>query len=439
MRMRRNARALVLLLAAAAPPASCAAVESLQARVNAAEAGSILRIGPGMHDGPLIIDRALTLLGNGDAVIDGGGAGHVVRILADNVRLEGLTIRGSGAGLSEDHAGVMVEGSNAVIVDNRISECLHGIYVKQADGTRIENNVIRGKTTRVVPIEDVMVKGFRPVSAELCRVPLGPNQRGNGIHLWNTSNNLVTGNRIRDTRDGIYFSFADRSIVRDNRVESARYGLHYMYSDSNVFERNVFRNNAAGAAMMYSTGLVVRRNAFLVNRGHRAYGLLVQSVDDTLVTDNRIERNTVGVYLENSNRNRFRGNRITRNYLGVRLTLSSERNVITRNRFQANLHNVEFDRESTSNRWASEGGIGNFWAGVRTVDLNGDGVGEFPHHETDLLGGVRREFPAVGLLSGSPGLALLRFAEQRLKLPGIPSLTDPGPLTRPGSRTEDDS
>src|SRR5690606_5719951 len=136
-------------------------------------------------------------------------------------------------------------------------------------------------------------------------VDLDVNQRGNGIHLWNSSANQLERNHISDTRDGIYFSFSDRAIVRGNFVERVRYGLHYMYSDENVFESNRFAGNAAGAALMYSKSLFIRDNVFANNRGRRAYGLLLQSLDNSTFRDNELRQNTVGIYLENCNANVF--------------------------------------------------------------------------------------------------------------------------------------
>src|SRR5205085_3186759 len=113
------------------------------------------------------------------------------------------------------------------------------------------------------------------------------------------------GNRIRRTRDGIYFSFVDRSEVRDNDIEGVRYGLHYMYSDENRFEGNVFRNNAAGAALMSSHDIVLRHNRFMASQGHRSYGVLLQTVVNSLVVQNRISGNTVGVFFEGGHGNRL--------------------------------------------------------------------------------------------------------------------------------------
>lgn len=401
---------------------------SLQERIQAAQPGDTLRVEPGVYQGPILIEKSITLIGIDRPRIVGDGFGHVLHVKSPHVHIEGFHISHSGSNLSEDHAGIMVEGSGAFLLDNQIEDSLHGIYVKKADSCRLEGNRIVGKTEKIVPLEDVMQKGFRPISSEMCAVDLNQNLRGNGIHLWNSRHITVLENHIRLSRDGIYFSFTDNSYVAGNTVEEVRYGLHYMYSDSNHFEDNTFRNNAAGAALMYSQDLRVHQNQFSANAGHRAYGLLIQSVDRSTIQENRIEQNTVGIYLENSNQNQFSGNRITANYVGVRLTASSSGNRFFRNTLQANLHHAEFDQANPDNHWASPEGTGNRWGGIRIIDLNGDGIGEFPHHETNLFGPIRRGFPAIGLLSGSPGTRVLQFMESKLQIPDLPSLTDPGPL-----------
>src|SRR5690606_10974917 len=95
--------------------------------------------------------------------------------------------------------------------------------------------------------------------------------------------------------------------------------------------------------------------------------------------------------------------------------------------FTANLHPVEIDGGVGRNRWAVDG-VGNDW-GVAVIDFNGDGRGDLPHRETDLLGRLRRPFPLVAFLSGSPGLHLVRFAQHHARLPRIPAIEDPSPLS----------
>lgn len=410
-------------------------ISGLQARIDAAGVGDVIRVEAGTYEGPIRIEKPLTLLGVGEPEIVGDHKGHVIHILGDDVQVEGFVVRGSGAALSKDHAGIMIEGDRAVIATNRIMDSLHGIYAKKANGTRITNNRILGKIEKLVPVSDVVTEGLRlTADGEMCVIDLDQNQRGNGIHLWNSAGGVLENNVIDGSRDGIYFSFSDQTMVRNNFVSHVRYGLHYMYSDENVFENNRFEENVAGAAIMYSRELFVRGNKFSNNRSRRAYGMLLNTVDDTTFIGNELRQNTVGIYIENSSNNQFRENIVGANYIGIRLTNSSGGNTFSRNVFSRNLHSVELEADSVGNKWTADGD-GNFWDGAQPIDLNGDGTGAFPHREADLLGGYRRDFPAAALLTRSPALELVKVVQSRVPLPGISAITDSAPLTHPPVRS----
>ena len=404
----------------------------LQARLAGAAAGDVIEVPPGTYTGPFTIERPVTLRGGGRAALVGDGRTHVVAVRGPDVTIDGFAIRGSGLDLSQDHAAVHVTGARVVVAHNRITESLHGVYVRHADGARIIGNVIVGRSEVLEPV-DPLRNGLEPGAGELCAVPLNQNRRGNGVHIWNSSGHVIAGNTIRDTRDGIYLSFVDGSEVRDNDIQHVRYGLHYMYSDRNRFERNLFTDNAAGAALMFSKGLTLAANRFVANRSHRAYGLLLQSVDDTTIADNEIAGNTLGLFMEGGHGNRVLRNRVAGNHIGIRVSDSSDENVFTGNRFAGNVHPVETSGVNGSNRWALDG-RGNDWDDASRLDLDGNGIADLPHRELDLFGDLRRPFPAIGLLAGSPGERLLRFVYARIAIPGIPGVVDPAPLVTGGAR-----
>jgi nitrous oxidase accessory protein len=201
-----------------------------------------------------------------------------------------------------------------------------------------------------------------------------------------------------------------------------------MYSDDNVFVGNTFSDNAAGAALMFSERLTVRGNRFISNRGFRAYGLVFQSVDDSRVEGNHIERNAVGFSFNQCNRNRVIANSVTGNYIGLRFGANSDENGFSANVISRNLHPVEVMGDNGSNHW-SLAGVGNFWDGAVLFDLDRDGINDLPHRELDVFGVTRRDFPTVALLSGSPALRVLRFAHQRAAVPGLEAIQDHAPLT----------
>jgi nitrous oxidase accessory protein len=400
---------------------------TLQQDIDAAARGETIRVGAGIHSGPIKIGKPLTLLGENGAEIRGNGTGSVITIAAEDVTLRGLRITGSGLRLIDDDAAVFVTGNRARIDSCTITDSLHGIYLKKISGAQILNNHIQGKTTLAASTEPVE-KGIGQ-SAENCDTTLVANRRGNGIHQWNCEGNLIRGNEIRDTRDGIYFSFTNNSRVENNWIHYVRYGLHYMYSDANFFENNTFSNNAAGAAIMFSKDLLVRGNRFINNRGHRAYGLIFQSSDHSRLERNEITENAVGLSFNQCNSNEITGNRVAQNYIGLRFGSNSDGNRFTENVFMRNLHPVETGASDVSgNRWAVKG-IGNFWDGDVDLDLDSDGINDVPHRELDLFGILRRDFPAIAFLSDSPALKLLRFAHQRAVIPGASSIEDPAPLT----------
>ena len=266
-------------------------------------------------------------------------------------------------------------------------------------------------------------------NAENCDTTLVANRRGNGIHQWNCEGNLIRGNEISDTRDGIYFSFTNNSRVENNLIQHARYGLHYMYSDANTFENNTFTENAAGAAIMFSKNMVVRGNRFVNNRGYRAYGLIFQSSDNSRLEQNEISENAVGLSFNQCNQNEIVGNRVTRNYIGLRFGSNSDGNRFTENIFTGNLHPIETGASDVSGSLWAVHGIGNLWDTEFDLDLDRDGIIDLPHRELDLFGILRRDFPVVAFLSESPVVKLLRFANERAVIPGMSSIEDPAPLT----------
>jgi nitrous oxidase accessory protein len=404
-----------------------AGAATLQQRIDTAAPNETIPVESGVHAGAIVINKPVTLAGNQGAEIRGNGSGKVVTIAANDVTIRGLRITGSGLQLSDDDAAVFVIGNGAKIENCTIADSLHGVYLKKISGAQILNNRIQGKTTLTASTEPVE-KGIGQ-SAENCDTTLVANRRGNGIHQWNCERNLIRGNEISDTRDGIYFSFTNNSRVENNLIRHARYGLHYMYSDGNTFENNTFTENAAGAAIMFSKNMVVRGNRFVSNRGYRAYGLIFQSSDNSRLEQNDISENAVGLSFNQCNQNEVAGNRVTRNYIGLRFGSNSDGNRFTQNIFTGNLHPIETGASDVSGSLWAVHGVGNLWDTEHELDLDRDGIVDLPHRELDLFGILRRDFPVIAFLSESPAVKLLRFANERAVIPGMSSIEDPAPLT----------
>nr|MBA2584950.1 hypothetical protein [Chthoniobacterales bacterium] len=96
MRMRRgarqDARAPLLVLIIAFFAVIHAPAATLQERIAAAAPNDTIRVAAGVHAGPMLIDKLLTLAGEPGAEIRGNGAGKVITISADDVIVTGLRV-----------------------------------------------------------------------------------------------------------------------------------------------------------------------------------------------------------------------------------------------------------------------------------------------------------------------------------------------------------
>ena len=228
------------LLAATAAPAAEWTVrpgESIAAAITRAAPGDVVRVERGRYPERLVIDKRLTLKGINRPTLSGGLKGDTLRIIAEDVTIEGLNVTDSGDSLLEQNAGIYIQpGAHRAVVRNcDLSYNLFGLWIEKSNDVRIENNLITGK------------RDYRSAS------------RGNGIQLYNTNGARIIGNQISFVRDAIYVDVSHRAVFRGNRLHHSRYGTHYMNSYYNLWEDNESFMNRGGLALMEVREQTVRR------------------------------------------------------------------------------------------------------------------------------------------------------------------------------------
>lgn len=400
-----------LILAGPAPvrggPAP-SADSPLQALVNSAASGATVEVASGTYAGDLVVERPLRLVGRGRPLLLGSGRESVVRVRADGVTIEGFDIDGRGGGdLARDTSGVHVAGRNAVLRDCRIAGTLFGIYLYRADGAVVERCDIRG-----IPGKEA-------------------GEKGSGIHVWATDGFRLSGNTIRDVRDGFYIQSSSHGVVAGNVARDLRYGLHYMFADDNRFEDNLFENGAAGAALMYSRRIVFRRNRFLHNRGFASVGLLLKACDDVTAESNLIADNARGIFLEGSSRNVFRRNVVAESDTAIVLYDSCSANRFEGNSFIENLTPLEFVGRRTDTRFD-----GNYWSENDVPDLDGDGRSDRPYRLSSTFDHLRGNLTAADLFTQGLGAAALAAAERAFPVLDPSPVEDRAPLVAPPALPE---
>jgi len=395
---------------------------SVLAALSSAKPGDIIQIFPGVYTGNIILDKPVILDGIEKPVLRGSGRGSVIEVLAPACVIRGVIVEHSGGDLRNEDSGILLKSSGNQVENNELRDMLFGIYLFHSSENRIRRNRIRG------------------------RVELEMGERGAGIHLWNSANNLIEGNAVHEARDGMYIQTSSHNIIRKNQVSQLRYGLHYMNSDDNRFEGNIFSYNVAGAAIMYSRGIQFRGNAFIHNRGFSSFGILFVGCDENLAEGNFIIDNATGLFLEAVHHTAFRRNIIAENDVAMLIFSSSENNLFSENQFVENLSPLQIVGKKTGSSWHESGrgnfwsdydgyyldadGRGNFWSDYDGYDLDGDGIGDIPHKIQNVFEYMEGNYPRLRLYLNSPVAQALALAEKIFPVvPGSAEI-DPAPLTK---------
>src|SRR5262245_7219719 len=381
---------------------------TLQVAIATAQPGDTIQVSPGIYEGSIVVDRPLHLEGIGKPVLRGLGRGSVLTVLADRCTIRGFVVERSGKDLQSEDSGILLKSSGNIVADNELRDVLYEIYLYHSQGNTLRGNVIYG------------------------RGELQAGERGAGLHLWNSAENLIEDNVIEHARDGMYIQSSPRNTIRRNRVFHLRYGLHFMSSDNNHFEENLFSHNVAGAAIMYSKGIEFRRNAFVHNRGFSSFGILFQDCDQCLAQDNLIANNATGLFAEALRSSVFRNNVIAENDIALQIYASSSNLSFSENRFLQNLSPLQVIGKRANAAWEIEG-HGNFWSDYDGFDLDGDNVGDRPHRIQSVFEYLEGNFPRLRVYLNSPAAQALAAAERAFPVIQQSSEVDSRPIMRAGS------
>ncbi len=404
-------RPLILLLLFLALPLAAAEWDvplrqgAIAETLNRAAPGDTLRLRPGTYAETVLLDKPVTLDGQGHATIDGGGRGSVITVTAPGVIVERLTIAGSGSDHEGIDSGVQLTRSatGAVVRDNVILGNLYGVDIHGAQDALVSGNRIEGRQDRRM------------------------NDRGNGIYVWNAPGAQVIGNDVRWGRDGIFVNSSKRNRFTGNRFRDLRFAVHYMYANQSEVTGNVSIGNDLGYAVMFSKRVRVAGNLSVNDREH---GIMMNYTNNSEIIGNFVQNGKNRcAFLYNSNKNTFSWNRFEGCGIGIHFTAGSSGNEITGNAFIGNRTQVKY----VSTRWEewSRDGRGNHWSDFAAYDVDGNGIADTPYRPNDVMDHVLWTQPAAKLLLGSPAVQLVRWSQAAFPalLPG--GVMDSFPLMQP--------
>jgi len=270
---------------------SSISLNSIQEAIDNANDGDTIYISSGVYYEHIVVDKQLTIIGDGSDVtfVDGMGLDeHVFNIVSDNVDISGFTIMNCSIGFS-------------------------GIRVNN-DFCNIHHNIFR-----------------------FC---------GGGVELWDVKDIIIHNNTIEDNTWGIYVHNSKDCSINDNTLMNNVYGMEIGYSTIEIKD-NLFENNLRfGILQLWSNDVIIEGNNF---SGNVKSALQLYSSNENIIHNNIIRFNRDGLSLDESSNNTISENIITGNNYGVYLWFNSNNNNILNNEIYSNGYPIYFRRSNYNN------------------------------------------------------------------------------------------
>ena len=124
----------------------------IQEAIDNSSKGDIIEVQSGLYYENVRILKPIALqgedTGNGQPVVDAGGSGSVISIMANNTIVKGFNVTGSG-GCGCGNAGIKVDSSNNIIQNNVVYKNKYGIYIQSTsiNNTFYSNDLINNSIT----------------------------------------------------------------------------------------------------------------------------------------------------------------------------------------------------------------------------------------------------------------------------------------------------
>lgn len=364
------------------------AAPTLQEMIDQTEEGGILIPPPGTYNERILINKPITIDGQGKVVIDAGGVGTVIIINADGATVAGLTLKNSGILHNDVDAGIHIRGKYNVVRDNKIIDCLFGVDLSKSNNNLVKRNLFTSKERSL-------------------------GLRGDAVRLWYSFDNEITDNKISNSRDFVVWYSANNVIAR-NDIRNGRYGIHFMYAKHNRVENNNIHKNSIGIFLMYSDDVVLRGNKIYHALGAAGMGIGMKESSNIDIVDNEILYSGLGLYMDVSpfqpdTTNRVYRNTFAFNRVGLQFHNDWHGNLIKENVFRDNIRQVSVDgfAGAAKNEWE-----GNYWDDYEGFDKDQDGIGDRVYEPRVYSDRVWMDVPDAAFFLGTPLLSLVDFLEK---------------------------
>lgn len=360
----------------------------LQAAIEQAAPGAVIKLQNGIYHGNIIIKKPLTIVGMGNQVeIQGDGRGCVIKVQSSHVHLKNIIVANSGKNMQSIDAGIALEQVKyCEIAHCRIKNVLYGI-----DMNMVQNSLIQSNDITVADND----------------LPL----RGNGLKLYYSHYNTIKKNKIHDTRD-VTLNYSHHNLFSDNEFKNNRFATHLELSNANIFKNNSYMYNSVGMMFMGAKDTQVIANKIFSCTGAAGIGVMVGGVSNFIFKDNSVRYNAKGIYIQGAEKARgmkryIQNNEIAYNAEALHFHASIKDNTIVHNKIYANIDDIV--KDIGDNFDSSNVVEYNYWDRYDGFDANNDGIGDTPYRVYQHADLLWHENHKVKFFYAAPVMTLLDF------------------------------
>ena len=413
----------------------------LQTALDEAAPGSTVTVPAGEHQGSFVVRvPGVTVRGEAGALLDGMEEGSVLTIDAPDVTVRDLSVHDSGSNPVGTPSAIFVgRGADDVHVQDVVIEhSFFGITVQHASGVVIERTSITGSGIITGELHAVDA-GASPQAHDMGTMGADESDRlrGDGIWLFEADDAVVRDCQIEHVRDGVYLTYGQGATLERNHIVDSRYAVHDMFAHDATIVDNVMRANLTGMVLMYGDPVLAQGNVITESGSpSTGFGVLIKDAGGVTLRANVIADNRVGVHVEDAGRTGgdptlLQDNTIAMNQIGLVLFPSAD-TVVTGNGFVENTTQVALGGQGTTQAvWTVEG-VGNYWSDYGGFDASGDGTGDLAYTQSGRVSQLLAEDPLLLALASGPAFRLLSAVEDKWA-PTDPVVMDVAPQTSPGS------
>jgi parallel beta-helix repeat protein len=330
---------------------------TIQAAIDAAPDNSTITVKPGNYAECITIRKSLNLIGSGadSTTIESIGQAHTVEIPpgVNNVVLEGFTIQGNG---EAPWSGIYArESHNDTFANNVVKGHYYGIQIYDSSRTVLKNNTLAGNAFNL-RVWGLLLSHFlhdidtsnsvdgKPViywiNQKNKRVP----SDAGCVELVNCTRISVNGLDLSKNLAGVFLGYTTNSFVTNVTASNNEMGLYMICSYNNTVLGNDFSDNSwDGISTVSAINNTIEGNKISHNgqdgvRLSHSYPILFSYSENNTFSDNVVNGNWDGIYLEKTFRNVIDGNMVEENvHSGITLDESSgnslHRNTVKNNQY----------------------------------------------------------------------------------------------------------